>query len=324
VKKNNINQTLTHFKPNELFILSPMLSDIDIEKRQNSISISLPLSLEIARVFFKVNLLSDFLSLTERVLRKLAYYLYCYAFSVPIHKGSWGWLEISVGLPDKEILEEILSKSSLKVVGIKVNASLVSKDRLRRIVQGLMIPYVERLRCKEIKDILKEKLPFFQLRPYPWHKIPPELKEILLKEGIKSEEDYVDFLFRDYGLVWWIEKAKIKEWQELKRELIEKGLIDEDYIPKVSISKIEEAICPKKIHEKCPFCGRLFVKWRKDQTYCGSNSCRGKKHRLKKKIEKIKDKTPKEIAKIVNYPIPLIESIIREIYKEGGSHGHTN
>ena len=137
-----------------------MLSDIDIEKGQNSISISLPLSLEIARVFSRANLLGDFLNSVNKALRKLAYYLYCYTFSVPVHKGSWGWLDISVGLPDKEILEEILSKSSLKVVGIKVNASLVSKDRLRRIVQGMMIPYVERLRGKEIKDILKEELPF--------------------------------------------------------------------------------------------------------------------------------------------------------------------
>ena len=323
MKKELLNQTLTHFKPNELFVLSPMLSDINLEKkRQNSILISLPLSLEIARVFSRANLLGDFLNSVNKALRKLAYYLYCYTFSVPVHKGSWGWLDISVGLPDKkdkEILEEILSKSSLRTIRIKVSASLVDKGRLRKIVQGMMIPYVERLRRKEIKDILKEELPFFQLKAYSWHKMPSQLKEILLKEGIKTEEDYVDFLFRDYGLVWWIEKAKIKEWQELKKDLIKKGLIDENYIPKVPLSKIEKEIWPRKIHhEKCPFCGRLFLKWRKDQTYCGSNSCRGKKHRLKKKIEKIKDKDPKEIAKILNCHVSLVESILGEIYKKEG------
>lgn len=202
-------------------------------------------------------------------------------------RPAWDW-------PNVEILAEVYQKHPF-FLQRKV------KHFILRYVErtlGLPTPKAEDVWYPErpIERLLKEKFPDFSLK-YPqalrgmFEESEPVLSSFKTKEDLDRHIRFDMLHFPTADIFWWIEKAKIREWVEAKNELIRKGLIDENYRPKVPLQSIGKML-QRMLHPPltCPVCKKRLIQRKKDQKTCGKAKCRQKLYRERKKQKEGKKK----------------------------------
>ena len=96
---------------------------------------------------------------------------------------------------------------------------------------------------------------------------------------------------------------KIPAWMTLKKALVEKGYMREDYLPLVSFTVLDRAIkeaigpLPRGAPAKCIVCGANFWQTRKDKKTC-SAKCRMKLSRIRRMVREALEELDMELNKI--------------------------